>query len=73
MVNHPIPINIYRSDVVQVGDKFTIAGIKVIGKNRYISNCKPGAETEFIYADEPSSFVIAPVFMKNLLQNEEEK
>ena len=40
----PVSVEVFIKEL-SIGDKFTIAGVKMVGPGMFISNCKPGQET----------------------------
>lgn len=64
MKKHPItgqveaiPVNIIPPDMrFAFGAKFTIAGVKIIGPGRFITNCEPGEETVLVNSERDSVF-----------------
>jgi len=55
MQAQPLPVNDFP-EPIKLGDEFTLKGIKVVGPNQLIYNCKEGEETLFIASNIKSCF-----------------
>jgi hypothetical protein len=55
-----IPVNVTTHPQLPLGATFTIAGVKIVGPGKFITNCKPGGETVLVNSNKPSVFVLRP-------------
>jgi hypothetical protein len=54
-----IPVNFApQHPGIPVGAEFTIAGVKIVGPGRFITDCNPGEETRLVNSKRPSVFVL---------------